>query len=128
MARVERAMTIERLALVLATAAILTGTSSPAAHAQEGPARPDDDSGAAAGARSDSATQPAAASPVGEPAAGKAAAGAAESNVQVTGDESGAATRVASFAVTKLKDSPAVVTVISGEDIRTSGARDLIDI
>ncbi len=35
---------------------------------------------------------------------------------------------MASFAVTKLKDSPAVVTVISGEDIRTSGARDLIDI
>jgi outer membrane receptor protein involved in Fe transport len=43
-------------------------------------------------------------------------------------DESQAATQVASFAVTQLKDSPAVVTVISGEDIRAVGARDLIDI
>ena len=51
-----------------------------------------------------------------------------EPNSAISGDESGAATQVASFAVTKLKDSPAVVTVISGEDIRTSGARDLIDI
>jgi outer membrane receptor protein involved in Fe transport len=48
--------------------------------------------------------------------------------VQAAGDESTAASQVASFAITKLKDSPAVVTVISGEDIRTSGARDLIDI
>ena len=44
------------------------------------------------------------------------------------GDESSADTQVASFAVTRLKDSPAVVTVISGEDIRSSGARDLVDI
>src|SRR5450432_3484230 len=51
-----------------------------------------------------------------------------DDNSEASGDESGAATQVASFAVTKLKDSPAVVTVISGEDIRTSGARDLIDI
>src|SRR5215471_816230 len=43
-------------------------------------------------------------------------------------DESRATTHVASFAPTQLKDSPAVVTVISGEDIRTTGARDLIDI
>ncbi|MES1204433.1 MAG: TonB-dependent receptor, partial [Pseudomonadota bacterium] len=43
-------------------------------------------------------------------------------------DESSAASQVASFAVTQLKDSPAVVTVISGEDIRASGARDLVDI
>lgn len=43
-------------------------------------------------------------------------------------DESHAASQVASFAVTQLKDSPAVVTVISGEDIRMSGARDLVDI
>jgi outer membrane receptor protein involved in Fe transport len=43
-------------------------------------------------------------------------------------DESRAATQVASFAVTQLKDSPAVVTVISGEDIRAAGARDLVDI
>jgi outer membrane receptor protein involved in Fe transport len=43
-------------------------------------------------------------------------------------DESSAATQVASFAVTQLKDSPAVVTVVSGEDIRATGARDLVDI
>src|SRR5215471_13938567 len=43
-------------------------------------------------------------------------------------DESRATTNVASFAPTQLKDSPAVVTVISGEDIRAIGARDLIDI
>lgn len=43
-------------------------------------------------------------------------------------DESSVTSQVASFAVTKLKDSPAVVTVITGEDIRNSGARDLIDI
>lgn len=43
-------------------------------------------------------------------------------------DEASAATQVASFAVTQLKDSPAVVTVISGEDIRAVGARDLVDI
>jgi outer membrane receptor protein involved in Fe transport len=45
-----------------------------------------------------------------------------------TKDESQATTNVASFAATRLKDSPAVVTVVSGEDIRTSGVRDLIDI
>jgi outer membrane receptor protein involved in Fe transport len=43
-------------------------------------------------------------------------------------DEAQATTHVASFAATKLKDSPAVVTVVSGEDIRSTGARDLIDI
>lgn len=43
-------------------------------------------------------------------------------------DESQAATQVASFATTQLKDSPAVVTVISGADIQATGARDLIDI
>lgn len=43
-------------------------------------------------------------------------------------DESQAASQVASFAVTQLKDSPAVVTVISGEEIRNVGARDLLDI
>jgi len=43
-------------------------------------------------------------------------------------DESEAASQVASFAVTQLKDSPAVVTVISGEEIRNIGARDLTDI
>lgn len=73
-----------------------------------------------------SAAPPAAAAPVGD-----------ATTVEVTGpdaaavneaDENAAASQVASFAVTKLKDSPAVVTVISGDDIRTSGARDLIDI
>jgi outer membrane receptor protein involved in Fe transport len=43
-------------------------------------------------------------------------------------DESRVTSQVASFAITKLKDSPAVVTVISSDDIRNSGARDLIDI
>ena len=43
-------------------------------------------------------------------------------------DEAGATSQVASFAATRLKDSPAVVTVITGEDIRAIGARDLIDI
>lgn len=43
-------------------------------------------------------------------------------------DEAHVTSQVASFAVTKLKDSPAVVTVLGGEDIRNSGARDLIDI
>jgi outer membrane receptor protein involved in Fe transport len=43
-------------------------------------------------------------------------------------DESTAASQVASFATTRLKDSPAVVTVISSDDIRSTGARDLIDI
>jgi outer membrane receptor protein involved in Fe transport len=36
--------------------------------------------------------------------------------------------QVASYAVTKLKDSPAVVTVITGQEIREMGARDLIDV
>jgi outer membrane receptor protein involved in Fe transport len=44
------------------------------------------------------------------------------------GDESRAATQVASFATTQLKDSPAVVTVFSGAEIKAIGARDLIDI
>lgn len=57
--------------------------------------------------------------------------GAAEGPATPTsseGDESSAATQVASFATTLLKDSPAVVTVISGADILATGARDLIDI
>ena len=52
----------------------------------------------------------------------------AETLAAASNDESQATTQVASFAATQLKDSPAVVTVISGEDIRTTGARDLIDI
>jgi len=43
-------------------------------------------------------------------------------------DETAAATQVASFAITQVKDSPAVVTVISGDDIKAAGARDLIDV
>jgi len=75
----------------------------------------------------DSAAPPAtteAATPAGEPGAATPEAEAAAT----ARDEAQATTHVASFAATRLKDSPAVVTVVSGEDIRTSGARDLIDI
>jgi outer membrane receptor protein involved in Fe transport len=46
---------------------------------------------------------------------------------ETTLDES-VTSQVASFAVTRLKDSPAVVTVVSAQDIRESGARDLVDV
>lgn len=59
------------------------------------------------------------------PSAGDGAPSATPADEQ---DASRAASEVASFAVTRLKDSPAVVTVISGDDIRSSGARDLTDI
>ena len=36
--------------------------------------------------------------------------------------------QVASFAITRLTDSPAVVTAVSADDIRSSGARDLMDV
>lgn len=36
--------------------------------------------------------------------------------------------QVASFAITRLRDSPAVVTSVTAEDIRNSGARDLMDV
>ena len=36
--------------------------------------------------------------------------------------------QVASFAITRLTDSPAVVTAVSAEEIRSSGARDLMDV
>ncbi|XXF77952.1 TonB-dependent receptor [Myxococcaceae bacterium GXIMD 01537] len=36
--------------------------------------------------------------------------------------------QVASFAITKLRDSPAVVTVMSADELRSSGARDLMDV
>jgi outer membrane receptor protein involved in Fe transport len=55
-------------------------------------------------------------------------AGAAVDSSATASDESRVTSQVASFAPTRLKDSPAVVTVISGEDIRASGARDLTDI
>ncbi len=89
--------------------------------------RPIDDSSTAE-APAEPPPEPAAAPPAAEAARAPAPAPDPDANVQATGDETGAATQVASFAITKLKDSPAVVTVISGEDIRTSGARDLIDI
>lgn len=43
-------------------------------------------------------------------------------------DESQVTSQVASFAVTRLKDSPAVVTVVTAEEIHETGARDLIDV
>ncbi|WP_342376500.1 TonB-dependent receptor [Myxococcus stipitatus] len=42
--------------------------------------------------------------------------------------ESEVHSQVASFAITKLRDSPAVVTSMTGEEIRNSGARDLMDV
>jgi outer membrane receptor protein involved in Fe transport len=117
-------MTIQRFRTGVA-AAILTGVFAVGAQAQDAPVRPIDDSSAAE-APADPAPEPAEASPSGEAPA--AAPAEPDANVSASGDETGAATQVASFAITKLKDSPAVVTVISGEDIRTSGARDLIDI
>ena len=98
--------------------------STIAAHAQGGETQGDvaaDQDGAIPQAE---ASPPAAVSRAAPKGAGvpEAEASAAAS------DESSATTQVASFAATQLKDSPAVVTVISGEDIRSTGARDLIDI
>lgn len=53
------------------------------------------------------------------------AAPAAES---LPADDASITSQVASFAVTKLKDSPAVVTVLSGEELREAGVRDLVDV
>ncbi|MBK7859912.1 MAG: TonB-dependent receptor plug domain-containing protein [Archangiaceae bacterium] len=55
-------------------------------------------------------------------------AGEVAATVTETADETNVTSQVASFAITKLKDSPAVVTVLTGDDIRSSGARDLIDV
>ncbi|MBL8957851.1 MAG: TonB-dependent receptor plug domain-containing protein [Myxococcaceae bacterium] len=55
-------------------------------------------------------------------------AGAAASEPTEVADESGVTSQVASFAVTRLKDSPAVVTVMTADDIRSLGARDLVDV
>ncbi len=104
-----------RLWPTLPLALTLAVLFSTAAHAQT------DDQGAAAPDSTDATPPPS--EPENPPPAPEEVTTAV-----AAGDESGAATQVASFAVTKLKDSPAVVTVISGEDIRTSGARDLIDI
>lgn len=46
---------------------------------------------------------------------------------QAAGDSS-TYSQVASFATTKLRDSPAVVTVITAKEIRDLGARDLLDV
>lgn len=43
-------------------------------------------------------------------------------------DEPEVHSQVASFAITKLHDSPAVVTAVTAEEIRASGARDLMDV
>lgn len=48
--------------------------------------------------------------------------------VEAAPDDSQVTSQVASYAVTKLKDSPAVVTVVTAEEIRESGARDLTDL
>jgi outer membrane receptor for ferrienterochelin and colicins len=45
-----------------------------------------------------------------------------------TGEEPEVHSQVASFAVTKLQESPAVVTAMNAEEIRASGARDLMDL
>ncbi len=123
-------MTIQRLRTALAAAAIWFCVFSSGASAQggsaDGPVRPIDDS--AAGEAPSAPPEPAAEPFAPEPPTASTPSPDPDANVQATGDETSAATQVASFAITKLKDSPAVVTVISGEDIRTSGARDVIDI
>ncbi|MCE9673869.1 TonB-dependent receptor plug domain-containing protein [Myxococcus stipitatus] len=43
-------------------------------------------------------------------------------------EDSDVHSQVASFAITKLRDSPAVVTSMTSEEIRNSGARDLMDL
>ncbi|QSQ22834.1 TonB-dependent receptor [Pyxidicoccus parkwayensis] len=44
------------------------------------------------------------------------------------GEEPEVHSQVASFAVTKLQESPAVVTAMNADEIRASGARDLMDL
>ncbi|OJT25947.1 TonB-dependent receptor [Archangium sp. Cb G35] len=56
-----------------------------------------------------------------------AEAGTATEEVPL-GDESEVHSQVASFATTRLHDTPAVVTAVSADDIRDSGARDLMDV
>ncbi|WP_308809778.1 TonB-dependent receptor plug domain-containing protein [Archangium lansingense] len=52
----------------------------------------------------------------------------AEGTAEPIGDDSEVHSQVASFAITKLHDSPAVVTAVSADEIRGSGARDLMDV
>ncbi len=65
---------------------------------------------------------------VAAPAAAAEGADESDASAPSAADESQLTSQVASFAVTRLKNSPAVVTVISSEEIRDSGARDLVDI
>jgi outer membrane receptor protein involved in Fe transport len=52
----------------------------------------------------------------------------ASSEGTIEGEEPEVHSQVASFAVTRLRDSPAVVTSMTAEEIRNSGARDLMDV
>ncbi|PTL84980.1 TonB-dependent siderophore receptor [Vitiosangium sp. GDMCC 1.1324] len=51
----------------------------------------------------------------------------AQGTTEAIGDEE-VHSQVASFAITKLHDSPAVVTAVTADEIRGSGARDLMDV
>ncbi|MCY1036022.1 TonB-dependent receptor plug domain-containing protein [Corallococcus sp. BB11-1] len=51
-----------------------------------------------------------------------------EARLEALEDEPEVHSQVASFAITKLHDSPAVVTSVTAEEIRASGARDLMDV
>ncbi|WP_233595569.1 MULTISPECIES: TonB-dependent siderophore receptor [Corallococcus] len=51
-----------------------------------------------------------------------------EARLEALEDEPEVHSQVASFAITKLHDSPAVVTAVTAEEIRASGARDLMDV
>ena len=112
------------LSTILSTILGLAVWSSPGvAHAQGG----DDDTPAKAQEQSQSDENQAPRAAPDADASGAEPPSATEASVAAS-DESHATSSVASFAATRLKDSPAVVTVISGDDIRSTGARDLIDI
>jgi outer membrane receptor protein involved in Fe transport len=51
-----------------------------------------------------------------------------EARAEALADEPEVHSQVASFAITKLHDSPAVVTAITADEIKASGARDLMDV
>lgn len=51
----------------------------------------------------------------------------ADAGTEAEAADESVTSQVASFAVTKLKDSPAVVTIISAQDLREAGVRDLAD-
>jgi outer membrane receptor for ferrienterochelin and colicin len=53
---------------------------------------------------------------------------AAPAGSEAAPEEEEVHSQVASFAITRLTDSPAVVTAVSAEEIRSSGARDLMDV